>query len=484
MKWDRFPLASCIKLVLLSLATVSPKSLLAWDYQLPPPEITLQGSVHPANVESWQQWLDVGYIGYQDAGSLTVTSGSINVGQLYVGYEGQGTLIVEWNASAHISNAVVGLWGDGLVAVHGGWYSASLNCSFGSFWVSGSGWATTHSLFGRDLHIGGFLSSFDTQLLNGTVYLTGHWDVGNASFFGSSWIMLYGEMRATSIAVEPWPYWQDEPSLTVWGWGKIETNRFELAEASTLWLEVWDQPVLIVEDVWMDGEMIPGVFENEGHVILQAGDELAPGVYTPIVATSWEGEGTFEAIGGVWDATRHVFAVGHAANENISVNWAESRQVPIYDVNTGSYVVVEFTGGGSGSGQLRGESASGDVLQALQSVAGAPVAAAWLFDVTNYPTGSTAWLSFFVGPGYSHDLFRYWHWDGTRWDPFNPEESSYDGGYVRFKIPGFSGYGVSILPEPNALGILGSLAIGLAGYWWVRSRRRPNTAAAPSDHAG
>jgi len=391
---------------------------------------------------------------------LDLTSGE---GDLGIGYRGSARLNIGGNVTVRAEDVYLGyLPESGGEAVVAG-SDAKLHCS--------------------QLHVGYF----------GEGILTIHHGAEVAAWV--SYVATTNQGRGTVLVTGPGSTWKTEYDLYLGGAGAkvtiadraVATANWVIVPAgATLELEVTHDPVVILSrKPAFGGGVREATFSNEGTVILRAATNLPPGMYTPIVARVWDDRsGIYEAIGGVWDATRHVFAVGHAANENISVNWAESRQVPIYDVNTGSYVVVEFTGGGSGSGQLSGQPASGDVLQALQSVAGAPVAAAWLFDVTNYPTGSTAWLSFFVGPGYSHDLFRYWHWDGNQWSPFNPEESSYDGGYIQFKIPGFSGYGVSILPEPNALGILGSLAIGLAGYWWVRSRRRPNTAAAPSDHAG
>jgi len=380
--------------------------------------------------------------------NLDLSSGD---GDLGVGYRGRGQLSIGGSVTVRTQNAYLGYLpgGQGKGVVAGS--DAKLHCS--------------------QLHVGYF----------GEGILTIHHGAEVAAWV--SYVATTNQGRGTVLVTGPGSTWKTEYDLYLGGAGAkvtiadraVATANWVIVPAgATLELEVTHDPVVILSrKPAFGGGVREATFRNEGTVILRAATNLPPGMYTPIVARVWDDRsGIYEAIGGVWDATRHVFAVGHAANENISVNWAESRQVPIYDVNTGSYVVVEFTGGGSGSGQLSGQPASGDVLQALQSVAGAPVAAAWLFDVTNYPTGSTAWLSFFVGPGYSHDLFRYWHWDGNQWSPFNPEESSYDGGYIRFKIPGFSGYGVSIVPEPNALGILGSLAIGLAGYWWVRSRQR------------
>jgi hypothetical protein len=139
-----------------------------------------------------------------------------------------------------------------------------------------------------------------------------------------------------------------------------------------------------------------------------------------------------------------------------------------------AYLILEFPGGRQGSAPLSATPATGDVLQALEATAGGQlVAGAWLFNF-DQPI-PFAWLSFLVGPGYSPNLFRFWRYDGNRWDPFVPEESSYDNAYVRFKIPGFSGYGVSIVPEPNVLTLLASLGTGLAGYWWLRGRRRLKT---------
>jgi len=65
-----------------------------------------------------------------------------------------------------------------------------------------------------------------------------------------------------------------------------------------------------------------GMFTNNGVVGLSAGAQLAGGVHRPVSVAGmmggpeqpfqWDGTGTYEAIGGVWDSTDHTFTVSSA----------------------------------------------------------------------------------------------------------------------------------------------------------------------------
>jgi T5SS/PEP-CTERM-associated repeat protein len=397
-----------------------------------------------------------------------------DAGDLGVGYSygGSGSLKINGNVTVPTLDAYLGY----------------LPGSQGTAIVTGSGakWDVFSQLrigyFGQgDLTIkdGGEVSAWITYVATGkgsqgTIIVR-----GPGSTLNTEWDLYLGGQGANVIVRDG---------------GQVIAKRAILPQGATLDLEVGHQPVLVLTDrpflgdlVWPgtlnhNGTIIlrageglplwPGTLSHNGTIILRAGEGLPPGIYRPIVAQVWNDEsGRYEAHGGVWDRTRHVFAVGHASNQAIQVDLSRPTTVPIYDQGTMAYLILEFPGGEEGSATLSATPATGAVLQALEATAGGQlVAGAWLFNF-DQPI-SFAWLSFLVGPGYSPNLFRFWRYDGNRWDPFVPEESSYDNAYVRFKIPGFSGYGVSIVPEPNVLTLLASLGTGLAGYWWLRSRRR------------
>jgi hypothetical protein len=52
-----------------------------------------------------------------------------------------------------------------------------------------------------------------------------------------------------------------------------------------------------------------------------------------------------------------------------------------------------------------------------------------------------------------------WRYDGTDWNPYDAMDLTYDGTYGSFTVTGFSGYAVTLVPEPATLALL-LLALG------------------------
>ena len=103
---------------------------------------------------------------------------------------------------------------------------------------------------------------------------------------------------------------------------------------------------------------------------------------------------------------------------------------------------------------------------------GEAVRGAWTFEIggTGHAEGDPVYLSFGLGEGFSQSDLSVWHYDGTEWTLFDATDLTYDGQYASFTVTGFSGYAVTVVPEPGTLALLMPVAIGL--LLLARRRRR------------
>ncbi len=174
--------------------------------------------------------------------------------------------------------------------------------------------------------------------------------------------------------------------------------------------------------------------------------------------------GARPAIGGTWDDTAKTFNVAAptvlAAGAGDAIDAGE--RMLFTDPGSGKQVGVSF------GGVPAGMTFSADLMDpadvaSLRLVSGdGTVLAAWDF-TTDLPADNEVLLSFDVGLGWED--VKVWHFDGGAWSPFSPDLFTYDShGIASFAVTSFSGYAVTVVPEPWTLGLLalGGLAMGLA----------------------
>jgi hypothetical protein len=228
---------------------------------------------------------------------------------------------------------------------------------------------------------------------------------------------------------------------------------------------------LIQIEVTDDGMLQAASFENSGTVRLIADAALAAGVYTPIeVAGAWDGTGSYEAFGGVWDETMHTFTVASAAQ-------ADDGQLVDLDLsvtqrlNVGGDVSMQFnSAGASGTLQITASATEGTVLADLEALLPTDemVSSSWDFDVAGLADGETVQLSFAITGTADADDLTIWHYDeATGWTLFDASDLVLAGGFASFTVDGFSSYAVTVVPEPATMSL-----VGIGGFALLRRKRR------------
>jgi hypothetical protein len=222
-----------------------------------------------------------------------------------------------------------------------------------------------------------------------------------------------------------------------------------------------------------------GTLTNNGTVRLLAGAGVTAGKQpAPITAATWNGSGTFQAIGGTWDNVNHVFTasavLSGTAGQQVTINNLENEQrVLISDSATGWSVGASFLSSTAPKSlTLTATTISGDELTALESQLGAQqsLLGGWDFAfTTGYADGDPAYLSFDVGSGYSRNALEVWHFDDSSWTQYSADDLTYDGTYASF----------TTVPEPGALGLLVSAGLGRLAY-----ARRRGTVPFGAAHVG
>jgi T5SS/PEP-CTERM-associated repeat protein len=239
---------------------------------------------------------------------------------------------------------------------------------------------------------------------------------------------------------------------------------------------------LLAMDIGHGSSLIVGELMNiNGLVRLSADANVAVGTYTPISAGFWPGSGSYQAIGGTWNANSHQFNVSAAATGTVgspvTFDLASTQRV-LFSDNTGKNVVGASFAATTTSTSigLTAAALSDSVSALLQTTAGGneTILSGWTFSTTGYTVNSSnpAYLSLLIGSGQTLDNLDVWHFDGTTWTEYATTDLSYDGSYASFTVTGFSGYAITeAVPEPGTLALLIAGLLGLLAYAW---RKRQN----------
>jgi T5SS/PEP-CTERM-associated repeat protein len=237
---------------------------------------------------------------------------------------------------------------------------------------------------------------------------------------------------------------------------------------------------LISVDIGNGSSMtVNGTLTNDGIVRATAGaiaSTQGGSPYIPVTATSWEGTGTCQAIGGTW-TTQHGFVVSEqietSPTTSTSVDLVQIQRVLVVDSLTGQRFGAGFdptstaTGGGSTIDFMASRTDT-TVVNELIAFLGDNESILNSWNITSdLAAGSLALVSMEVNSN-GEDM-TVWRYDGTSWAEYElPDDSfvSYDGTYANFLIDQFTGsYAVSgtAVPEPSTFVLIlaGLLALGI-----------------------
>jgi T5SS/PEP-CTERM-associated repeat protein len=429
------------------------------------------------------------YVGYNGSGSLSVTDGAAvssgggaigynagsdgtvivagkdlhgtaatwtSTGSFYVGNYGTGSLTIADGAGMSNTTGYVGRYAGavGTVAVDGA----------GSVWTNSSNLCVGYNGTGKMSITGGGSVSNTRGYLGYSANSAGTVTVNGA---GSTWTNssnLYVGQTGTG-------------KLTITGGGTVTASAVSIGTGSTLTADVGSGSSL---KVGTSANNWTGTITNNGTIRLAAGAGAAIGTYTPITAGTWsDTAGTYQALGGNWDATAHTFTVNAAiqglAGSLTEINLADNQRMLITDA-MGTSVGMGFLSG-TGAISLTASAITGIELTSLQGLLGTGqiVLSGWDFSgVTGY-SGSPVYLSLYAGSGQSLSGLAIWHYDGDNWVRMALSDLGYDGTYASFTATDLSGWAVSgtaPVPIPAAVWLLGP---GLAGLGFVRKRlsKRP-----------
>lgn len=396
---------------------------------------------------SWNGGAVVGRFG---AATLSVTNGGTFNGGVTIGEQStaNGTVIVDGVGSTLNGSFSVGYFGHGtLMVTNGGRVVASgivgdrPPASLGTMVVNGTG----SSLTSKILKVGDYSESVS--------YGNGRLSITDGASVTTSALRINGNSKTV---------------LTI-----------DVGRGSSLTVGTGDGSLF--GDGTYDAEhninhsYYDGTINNHGKIRLVAGASAAAGTYTPMTYRAIDGEGTIQALGGVWDGTaRTVTVSGAAAGAGIggataAFNLAVAQRAIITDSATGKSVGAGFAAG-TANVTFNAVALSPTALAALQGLlaSGNTVLSAWNFSATGYTVSASnpVYLSLSAGPGQSLSKLGIWHYDGSTWSVHDAYDLAYNGTYASFTVTGFSGYAVSgttPTPIPAGVWLLGPALAGLAG---------------------
>ena len=430
------------------------------------------------------------FIGYEGNGSLTIERGG-QVANLRghlgsqctagtVGVDGAGTVTVDGVGSTWTCNSDISLgWatnGRGTLIIRNGGQATSTEGSIahgggttGIVAVTGSGstWTTSSSLQVGALG-NGRLTIEAGGRVNDTSGLIGF---GNASRGavtvtgpGSTW----ANSRSISVGKTNISSYLGLGTLTVTDAGLVTADNMTVYPSSSARLHVSGNDMIVLGDSSLTGSV-----NNSGKIGFYADAFLAAVAYKPITESqnrtmAWTGSGSYKAFGGTWNATNKTFTPTAltllTSGETDSISTGE--RMLFTDPASGKRAGASF-GDVTGSPTFSATPMGSAALAALALMPGFDgwVRSAWNFNTT-YAGSDEVLLSFDIGFG-KHDL-AVWHYDAGAWTPYTPDLMTYDShGILSFTVTDFSGYAVTAVPEPATLSL-----VALGGLAAIFRRRR------------
>jgi T5SS/PEP-CTERM-associated repeat protein len=411
-------------------------------------------------------------VGYQSAGSLAIRDGvKVTTFAGYLGYQAGATGIVSLSGSGSTwtkinSDLYVGYGGSGTLSITNGGMLDRPRKSYLGYSPGATGMATVDGAGSLWTNVGDIQIGYAGS---GTLNVTagGKVDVQNGCSIGyqtgaSGMVTVDGAGSTLAAFNKIFVGYNGSGVLNIRNGGAVTAYGVGVNSTSLLAMNVGDGSIL---------DMGSGRLDNGGTIRLKAVPGLAAGTYSPIKAGGWPGTGpgagTFEALGGSWNATGHVFIVSAVVNgtsgQGTTMDMVQNQRVVITEPTSGDCVWAGFQATVASKILTFGAVPLGEAETALleSSAAGQDVLDGWTFETSGYTAGDPVYVSMKVGSGLEVGDMTVWHYDGVAWTPYAAGDLTYDGMYASWTVNGFSGYAVTAVPEPGALSILGVGALGV-----------------------
>jgi fibronectin-binding autotransporter adhesin len=378
------------------------------------------------------------YIGLRGTGTLSITNGGTVTNSYYYGYASIGS-------SAGSS---------GMVLVDGEGSTWTLNDYFN---YSEYDWEEYYS----ELNVGGG-GTGSLTITNGGAVTDSYGYVGSSSGAtgtvtvdgeGSTWTNRY-DLYVGSSGIG---------TLSVTDGGLVSASYVSINSSSTVTLDVNSTLKVGTED---------GTIANDGIVRLVASAGADSGTYTPISYGTMDGDGTVQALGGIWNADAHTITVYDAVTAQnsggaiASLDLSLNQRALITDSCTGKSAGASFLG--SAESARITFTATGvtddELLADLIAKADEDVLSAWNLSAEDYD--SEIYLSLFAGSAEDILDLTIWYLLNGVWTEYDATDLSFDGTYASFTVTDLGTYAVtaiSSVPVPETLCLLAAGVLGMAG---------------------
>ena len=387
------------------------------------------------------------YLGESGVGILNVINGATlkTSTTSYIGVGiGSGTATVQGTGSTWTSsNLLVGYGGPGTLNILSGAtvkgnYEAIIGFSNGSGTVIVDGVGSTLTTFQFEV---GDLASGDLIIRNGgAVHVTGSSLLGEQGAGtvivdgpGSSWTASTLSIGTTS---------ESDNLLAISDGGLVHAASVNIDFGSLLAIDAGDGTTL---------DDHTGTFANAGMLRIKAAPSANAGSYTPILANTWSGSGSVQALGGRWSSATHTFTIAvpatTASGQPVTLNLLQTQRALITDAPSGHLLQVGFQSTAFASNvTLTATPINPPQTTSLQNAlsVGESILAGWTFTTAGagYKSGSPVFVSLGVGPNYTASALNIWQYDGSTWSSYSPADLSYDGTYADFTATSLVGYAV------------------------------------------
>ena len=472
---------------------------------------------------------DIG-AGYRESGTLMVADGASITGYrgclgMYSGSVGTATVTGAASKWTNSSALYIGCFGRGELKIEGGGQVKNADGfvgydsdATGSVTVTGSGSSWTNSATLRvgavgggmlTVEAGGQVSSYhgyvaDSLGSSGTVIVCGTasmWTNTSTLYVGNegngiltieaggkvngkdNWIGQFGNSKGTVAVIGTDSAWNNTGYLSIAGTGGSALHIRGGGSVTANLVSVTNTFSSFTIDVGY-GSLISagggtGTFSNNGTVRILAGLQPSAGSQiSPISATTWSGSGTYQAVGGTWDASLHLFTVSPklagTSGTPVAIDPAYQQRVLIEDIASQETLGASFLAKSAAGFPINFTATplDGNGLSSLQGVLprGESVLSGWNLTAagTGYNSADPVYLSLHIPASYNRDDLHLWQFNGSTWISFSAADLSCNDGYASFTITGISGYAVTAVPEPSAIALL--LTASLGGLLWWRWR--------------